>query len=159
MSHTVATYDAGELDYDPRVHPERYDGVRSRRIFAFLVDSAVILLLMLIACVVIALLGVFTLGLGWLLFPLVWPCVALLYSVFTLGGPHSATPGMRFVGLQMRTVGGDRMNPGLALLHALGFWFSVTLLTPLVLLVALFTPRKQLLHDLALGVSAVRAPY
>ena len=141
------------------MHPERFYGVRSRRIFAFLVDSAVILFLMLAACVVIAVLGVLTFGLGWFLFPLVWPCVALIYTVFTMGGPHSATPGMRFVGLEMRTVYGERLNPGLAFFHALGFWFSVTLLTPLILLVALFTPRKQLLHDLALGVMAVRAPF
>jgi uncharacterized RDD family membrane protein YckC len=153
------TIDAGELAYDPVAHPERFHGVRSRRIFAFLIDSAVILFLMLAVCVVIAVLGVLTFGLGWFLFPLVWPCVALIYTVFTMGGSHSATPGMRFVGLEMRTIHGERLNPGLAFFHALAFWFSVTLLTPLILLVALVTPRKQLLHDLALGVMAVRAPF
>ena len=42
---------------------------------------------------------------------------------------------------------------------SLGFWFSVTILTPLVLLVALFTQRKQLLHDLVLGTAAVRTAF
>ena len=125
-------------------------------VFAFLIDAAVILFLMVIAYVVIAVFGIFTLGLLWLLFPAVWPVVAILYSVLTLGGPNSATPGMRFMGIEMRTLRGERMYYGLALLHVLGFWFSVAILTPLVLLVALFTERKQLLHDLVLGTVAVR---
>ena len=158
MSHTM-TYDAAELAVDPAVHPERYENVRTRRSLAFFVDAAVVLFLMVVASLVILVLGVFTLGLGWLLFPLVWPVVAVLYSMLTLGGPRSATPGMRFMGIEMRTLQGERLNYPLALLHALGFWFSVTLLTPLILLVALFTPRKQLLHDLALGLVAVRSAF
>jgi uncharacterized RDD family membrane protein YckC len=159
MAYGSTTLGAGELALDPALHPERYEGVRSRRIFAFLVDSAVILALMVVASIVIAVLGLFTFGLGWLLFPLVWPLVALLYTVLTLGGPASATPGMRFMGIEMRTLRGERLDYGLALLHALGFWFSVTLLTPLILLVSLVMRRKQLLHDLALGVAAVRSAY
>jgi uncharacterized RDD family membrane protein YckC len=155
MSHSV-TVDAGELEYDPVVHPERYDGVRTRRIFAFLIDAALILFLMVVAYVVIAVVGIFTFGLLWLLFPAVWPVVAILYSVLTLGGPYSATPGMRFVGIEMRTIGGARMDYGLALLHAVLFWVSIAILTPFVLLVALFTDRKQLLHDLIIGTAAVR---
>jgi uncharacterized RDD family membrane protein YckC len=113
-------------------------------------------LLMAVAYVVIAVVGVFTLGLGWLLFPAVWPVVAILYSTFTLGGPSSATPGMRLMGIEVRTVNGEPMYYGLALLHAVLFWISVAILTPLVLVVALFTARKQLLHDLLLGTAAVR---
>ena len=157
MSQTI-TLDAGELAYDPAVHPELYEGVRTRRSFAFLVDAAVIFLLMAAAYVIIAVVGIFTLGLLWLLLPAVWPVVAILYSVLTLGGPNSATPGMQFMGIEMRTIRGEPMYYGLALLHVLGFWFSVAILTPLVLVVALFTLRKQLLHDLVLGTVAVRSP-
>lgn len=158
MSQTYASdFHAGELAYDPAAHPERYEGVRSRRMFAFLIDVAVILSLMLVASMIIAVLGVFTFGLGWLLFPLVWPVVAVLYEVLTKGGLASATPGMRFLGIELRTADGERLNYPMALLHSLGFWFSVTLLTPVILVVALFTPRKQLLHDLLLGTVAVRA--
>jgi len=158
MSHTV-TLDAGELEFDPAVHPERYDGVRTRRIFAFLIDAALILFLMVAAYIVIAVVGIFTLGLLWFLLPAVWPVVAILYSVMTLGGRYSATPGMRFTGIEIRTTGGGRMDYGLALLHGLLFWASIAILTPLVLLVALFTERKQLLHDLIIGTAAVRADY
>ena len=155
MSETI-TLDAGELAFDPAVHPERYEGVRTRRIFAFLIDALIVLALMLVAGIVIAILGLFTLGLGWLLFPAVWPVVAILYTVFTLGGPASATPGMRMTGIEMRTLRGERLDYGLALLHPILFWLSVTFLTPLILLVALFTARKQLLHDLVLSTVAVR---
>ena len=159
MTDHTMILDAGELAFDPAVHPERYSGVRTRRVFAFLIDAAVIFFLMVAASIVIAVLGIFTLGLGWLLFPLVWPVVAILYTVLTMGGPASATPGMRFAGIEMRMLYGERLNYPVALLHALGFWFSVTLLTPFILLVALFTPRKQLLHDLALGTVAVRSTF
>jgi uncharacterized RDD family membrane protein YckC len=156
MSHAT-TLDAGELAYDPAVHPELYEGVRTRRIFAFVVDAMVVLFLMVVAFIVIGILGIFTLGLAWLLIPAIWPVVAILYAVLTLGGPHSATPGMRAMGIAIRTLRGERLDYGIALLHALGFWFSVAILTPLILIVALFTARKQLLHDLILGTVAVRA--
>ncbi len=156
MNQTI-TLEAGELEYDPAVRPERYEGVRTRRSFAFLVDAAIILMLMVVAYVLIGVLGIFTLGVLWLLFPAVWPVVAILYSVLTLGGLNSATPGMRFMGIEIRTVRGERLDYGHALLHVLGFWLSVAILTPLVLLVALFTERKQLLHDLILGTVAVRS--
>lgn len=156
MSQTI-TYDAGELEYDPAVHPERYEGVRTRRIFAFLFDFTIVGILMLAAYLFILIAGVFTLGLLWLLLPAVWPALAIIYSVLTLGGPNSATPGMRVMGIEVRTLRGDRPDYGLALVHVLGFWFSVGFLTPFVLLVALFNERKQLLHDLVLGTVAVRS--
>ena len=156
MSQTI-TIDAGEVQYDPAAHPELYEGVRTRRAFAFLIDFSVVFALMVFAYVVIAVVGVFTLGLLWLLFPAVWPVVAILYSVLTVGGPYSATPGMRFMGIEIRNLRGERIDYAIALFHALGFWFSVAILTPLILLVALFTPRKQLLHDLVLGTAAVRS--
>jgi uncharacterized RDD family membrane protein YckC len=49
------------------------------------------------------------------------------------------------------------MFPLLAVMHALIFWFSCGLLTPLILLVGLFTERKQMLHDLILNVLALNA--
>jgi uncharacterized RDD family membrane protein YckC len=49
------------------------------------------------------------------------------------------------------------MFPLLAVMHGLIFWFSVGLLTPLILLVGLFTERKQMLHDLLVGVVALNA--
>jgi uncharacterized RDD family membrane protein YckC len=64
---------------------------------------------------------------------------------------------MRFSGIEMRTWNGGKLFPLLAIMHALTFWFSIGLLTPLILIVGLFTYRKQLLQDLLLGVVAVNS--
>jgi uncharacterized RDD family membrane protein YckC len=148
-------YRGDRFAYDPHTQPELFEGVLSKRIVAFLVDAVLIVALMIPAALVIFVLGVVTLGIGWLLFPVLFIVVALGYVALTLGGPNSATPGMRMAGIEMRTWSGAPMFSLLAMIHALLFWFSVSILTPLILLVGLFTSRKQLLHDLLLGTVVV----
>ncbi len=143
--------------YDPVAQPELFDGILSKRIVAFIFDAIFIVLLMVPAALMIFILGIITIGLAWLLYPALFAIVALGYCALTLGGSGSATPGMRIVGVEMRTWNGQRMFPLLAVMHALIFWFSCGILTPLILLVGLFTPRRQLLHDLLLGVVALNA--
>ena len=141
----------GVSGLDPRL----FDSVRTNRIIAFLIDAAVIIALTLAGGLLLLFLGLFTFGLGWLLFPVLGPGVALAYVGFTLGGPHSATPGMRAMGLTMRMLDGRRPDVLIAAIHALLYWFSVSLLTPLVLLVSFFNAEKRLLHDVVLGVAVV----
>ncbi|MHA1553937.1 MAG: RDD family protein [Alphaproteobacteria bacterium] len=141
--------------YDPDRQPELFDGVLAKRIVAFFVDVIVIFLLMIPAMVIVGILGIVTLGIGFLLFPPLFVIVALAYVALTLGGPRSATVGMRMTAIEMRTWSGQKMFPLLAIMHALVFWFSIAVLTPLILLVGLFTKRRQMLHDLLLGVAAV----
>ncbi|MBO6756037.1 MAG: RDD family protein [Roseibium sp.] len=143
--------------FDPLIRPDLFSGVRSRRIFAFFIDVIAIALLFGAAAVVVFFLGIFTLGLAWLFYAFLWQAVALLYVAFTLGGPAAATPGMRAMGLEMRLWYGAKPYPLLAAMHALLFWFSVALLTPLVLLVSLFSDRKRLLHDIVLGTVVVNS--
>ena len=143
--------------YDPDTQPDLFDGILSKRIVAFIIDAILIVALMIPAALLVLILGFVTLGIGWLLFPALFAIVALGYVALTLGGPASATVGMRFAGIEMRTWSGQKMFPLLAVMHALIFWFSVGLLTPLILLVGLFTQRKQLLHDLLLGVVALNS--
>jgi uncharacterized RDD family membrane protein YckC len=151
------TASAGRFAYDPATQADLFDGVLSKRIIAFIIDAVLIVALMIPAGLLVLVLGVVTLGLGWLLFPPLFAVVALGYYALTLGGRNSATPGMRAAGVEMRTWSGQKMFPLLAAMHALLFWFSVSILTPLVLLVGLFTYRRQLLHDLLLGVVALNA--
>jgi uncharacterized RDD family membrane protein YckC len=158
MTDPAQTQQARRSDrfaYDPHSQPELFEGVLSKRIVAFLVDAVLIVALMIPAALVVFVLGVVTLGIGWLLFPVLFILVALGYVGLTLGGPASATPGMRMAGLEMRTWSGTPMFSLLAIIHALLFWFSVSILTPLILLVGLFTARGQLLHDLLLGTVVV----
>jgi len=151
--------------FDPWTQPELFRGVLTRRAFAFLIDLVVLSIPVILAYVFVAVFGLITLGLGWLLFWLVWPAAiiwAVIYYGASLGGPHSATLGMRVMDLELRTWYGAPGYFVLGAMHAVLFWISVSMLTPLVLLVGLFNGRRRLLHDVMLGTvvinSSVRSP-
>ncbi|MEQ8165452.1 MAG: hypothetical protein RIC93_05165 [Alphaproteobacteria bacterium] len=44
----------------------------------------------------------------------------------------------------------------MAMIHVVVFWISCSLLTPFIILIGLFTPRRQLLHDVIVGTLMVR---
>ncbi|ACI92979.1 RDD [Afipia carboxidovorans OM5] len=135
-----------------------YSGVLTKRFVAFLIDLLVLSVPIILATIFIALFGVVTLGLGWALFWLVSPFSivwALLYYGLSLGGAHSATVGMRMLGIHMETLSGEPPYFLLGVIHALAYWFSVSFLTPLIVLVGFFNRRGQLLHDLVLGTVLV----
>ncbi len=151
--------------FDPLTQPELFRGVLTRRVFAFLIDLVVLSIPVILAVIFIAVFGVVTLGLGWVLFWLVSPASviwALVYYGASLGGPHSATIGMRMMDLEMRTWYGAPGYFVLGAMHAVAFWVSVSFLTPLILLIGLFNGRRRLLHDIVLGTvvinSSVRSP-
>ena len=87
---------------------------------------------------------------------------ALIYYGASLGGPNSATLGMRVMDLELRTWYGAPSYFVLGAMHAVLFWISVSVLSPFVLLVGLFNGRRRLLHDIVLGTviinSSVRNP-
>jgi len=132
---------------------------------AFLIDLVVLSIPVILAVMFIAVFGVVTLGLGWALFWLVSPASiiwALIYYGASLGGPHSATVGMRVMDLELRTWYGAPGYFVLGAMHAVLFYVSISVLTPLVLLVGLFNGHRRLLHDIVLGTvvinSSVRTP-
>ncbi len=52
-----------------------------------------------------------------------------------------------------------RIGPILAGIHVILYWASISLLTPFILLIALFSNRKRLLHDMLIGAVVMnRAP-
>jgi len=151
--------------FDPYLEPELFRGVLTRRVFAFIIDVIVLSVPVILAVLFIAIFGLVTLGLGWSLFWLVSPASviwALVYYGATLGGPHSATIGMRVMDLELRTWHGAPGYFLLGAMHAVLFWISISVLSPFVLLVGLFNGRRRLLHDFVLGTvvinNSVRAP-
>lgn len=148
------------LDQNPTyVAPDdwrAYSGVLSRRIFAFLIDYAIVLLLCIPAAVIVFFLGVITLGLGFFLYPALFVIVAVLYFGVTLSGPSQASPGMRAMGIVMARMDGRRIDFLLATVHIALFWIINSVLTPLILLAGLFTERSRLVHDFLLGTVMVR---
>ncbi|BCH25722.1 RDD family protein [Mesorhizobium sp. L-8-10] len=133
-----------------------YDGVRTRRIMAFLIDYLIIGLLLIPFGVLVFLLGLLTFGLGWSLFGVLAPAVALLYVWCTLGGRNQATTGMRIMRIRLDRLDGRPVDGLLAVVHTVLFWAGNVVLTPLVLLVSLFADRKRTLHDLLLGTVVTR---
>ena len=146
--------------FDPWLQPELFRGVATRRVFAFLIDLVVLTIPVVLGYMFIAVFGLITLGLGWALFWLAWPATvvwAVVYYGASLGGPHSATLGMRVMDLELRTWYGAPGYFVLGAMHAVLFWVSISFLTPLVLLVGLFNSRGRLLHDIVLGTVVINS--
>jgi uncharacterized RDD family membrane protein YckC len=133
-----------------------YDGVLTRRVVAFCIDYLIIGLLMIPFAILVFFLGIITLGLGWGLFGVLFPLVALIYVWNTLGGRNQATTGMRMMGIRLDRLDGKPVDGLLAVVHTVLFWAGNVVLTPLILLATLFTDRKRTLHDLLLGTVVTR---
>ena len=91
----------------PRWQPDwrpRLSGVLVSRIVAFLFDFLAIGLLVWFYGFLAAFFGFLTLGLTWLVFPVLVPLVALLYNGVTMSGPRAATWGMRIAGVEVRNI-------------------------------------------------------
>lgn len=162
-------WNSGPPDYehafDPYSEPELFRNVLTRRVIAFIIDLIVLSVPVALAYVFIAVFGLITLGLGWVLFWLVWPATvvwAVIYYGTTLGGPHSATIGMRMMDLELRTWYGAPGYFVLGAAHAILFWTSISFLSPLILLLGLFNARRRLAHDIVLGTvvinNSIRSP-
>jgi len=144
--------------YDPALNWERFDGVLPRRLLAFAIDAAIIFAAAALATVIIIVFGFVTLGLGWWLLSLVYPGTviwALVYYGSTLGGPASATIGMRVMEIEMRTWYGAPCYFVLGAAHAIVFYVTMTALTPLVLIIGLLNARQRLLHDFVVGTVVI----
>ena len=133
-----------------------YDGVRTRRVLACMIDYVIVGLLTIPFAILVLVLGLLTLGLGWALFSVLVPLVAALYIWNTLGGSDQATVGMKLMGIRLDRLDGSRIDGLTAVVHTVLFWAGNFILTPLVLLVTLFSDRKRTLHDLLLGTVVSR---
>ena len=80
---------------------------------------------------------------------------AICYYGATLGGPASATIGMRAMDIEMRTWYGSPAYFVLGAVHAVVFWITVSMITPLIILVSLFNERRRCLHDMLVGTIVI----
>jgi len=144
--------------YDPAVNPELFEGVLARRVIAFIIDFIIIAAPVVLAAMFIFAFGIVTLGIGFALYWLLPPATviwAIVYFGVTLGSLASATIGMRVVDLEMRTWYGAPAYFVLGAVHAIVFWFTISALTPFILLVCFFNERRRLLHDILLGTVVI----
>lgn len=145
-----------EYEQNSIIDRRALDGVRSRRVMAFLIDFAMISVLVVLAAVVLFFLSIITFGLGFLLYAILVPAVALIYTGATLSAPESATWGMRMMGLKLVLKDGGQPDFIYGAIHAVLFYFSTAILTPFVLIFSLINGEKRLLHDIILGGVVVR---
>jgi uncharacterized RDD family membrane protein YckC len=144
--------------YDPVANPEFFEGVLARRCIAFVIDVVIIAIPVVFAAAFIFIVGLLTLGLGWLLYWILSPAAviwAICYYGLTFGSPASATIGMRVMDIEMRTWYGAPAYFVLGAVHAIVYWITISFLTPLILLVAFFNQRGRLLHDMLVGTIVI----
>lgn len=144
--------------YDPVVNPELFEGVLARRCIAFVIDVIIIAIPVLFAAAFIFVVGLVTLGLGWILYWILSPAAvvwAVCYYGLTFGSAASATVGMRVMEIEMRTWYGAPAYFVLGSVHAIVYWLTISFLTPLILLVAFFNQRRRLLHDMLVGTIVI----
>lgn len=133
-------------------------GVLAGRLFAYFIDIIIIFFLTIGLSWIIAVLGIVTFGLAWLLFPLL-AGTGILYSAITIGGSAQATFGMRWLGLRVFGPEGTRVDWLVAAVHAIFFYISVGtfILWLLNVLTGLVRSDRRMLHDLLTGLTIARA--
>ncbi|MEO0916393.1 MAG: RDD family protein [Pseudomonadota bacterium] len=134
---------------DPDYHAEFYADVPSKRLMAWVIDTVLITAIVVLAVIFGALLPLFFL-------PLVYAVVSFLYRWGTIAA-GSATPGMRFMAIELIDADGRRLDNLTAFLHTAGYTVSVvTVPLQLISIVMMVTTaRRQGLTDLILGTAAV----
>lgn len=134
---------------DPFRQPQFYQSVPTRRLFAWLIDLALIVILCVLALPLTAFLGLF-------FWPVMLLVIGFAYRIVTIAN-GSATWGMRFVGIELRNAQGARFDLSLALAHTIGYSVSVAfpILQVISVVMMLTGARGQGLTDALLGSVAL----
>lgn len=132
-----------------------FEGVILARSLAYIADLLILAVITFAAAIAFGILGILTFGLLWPGAAL-WPLLTFAYFVLTLGGPHSATPGMRWQGIELRTWDGRRPGYVQAALQTVLFYVTVGVSWALVLIIPFLNERRRGLHDFLCGTVVVR---
>ena len=141
---------------DPATAPELFEGLLTRRVAAFFIDRFVMGMMIVSFAFVGLIAGFLTFGLAWLALVFVVPATIILYYGATLGSPRRATVGMQMMDIVLTPTRGQPLDGPMAFIHAGVFWITTWISWPVSLLFALFTPRRQMIHDLLTGTLMVR---
>ncbi len=134
------------------------DGIIRKRVIAYIVDLVAIGILIFALTIVATVVGVLSFGL------LASPAFAALalvplaYHTFLLGGPGSATLGMRMMGIELRTWDGRRPGYIQAAVQTAVFYVSISLLWLVPLVVVFFNDKRRTVHDMLCGTIMINTP-
>ncbi len=139
---------------DPEYAADLYRDVTSKRLFAWVIDVILI-------SVIVGVLTLFSLFTALFFLPVLFAITSFLYRWASLTA-RSATPGMRFMAMELRTLDGEAFTGTTAFFHTAGYFISVVTF-PLQIVsmgMMLLTERNQGLSDMLLGTVALnkRAP-
>lgn len=141
---------------DPLADPALYEAIRSRRILGYLIDLAILVVIVAAVWFALVVAGLASFGLLLPLVPIGVAVVPVAYHSLTVGGGLSATWGMRMFDLEVRSWTGNRPTLLQAFLMAVLFYTSIGLTGFIILIVSLFNGRGRTLHDLLSGTVVVR---
>lgn len=134
---------------DPDTQPQFYDGIPSKRLFAWVIDTVAIIGVCLLILPFTAFTGIF-------FFPFLVMVVGFIYRVATLAN-GSATWGMRSLSMEIRQSDDRPLSLPQALLHTLGYSISLSIpiLQVISVILMLTSARRQGLTDMVLGTVAM----
>ena len=145
----------GAAESDQFTAPEFFEGIRLKRVLAFLIDVCILAAVTLLWWLLGILATALTLGavlplviLGAVLMPIV-------YHTYFIGAERNATLGMRALGIRVMVWNGRRPTHVQALIQTLLFYATVPITNGLVLLVSLFNDHGRCLHDILCGTVVV----
>ena len=134
---------------DPVWQAEFYRDVPVKRAVAWVIDSLLIAL-------IVVLVVIFTVGIGLFFIGFFYLVIGFAYRAISLASA-SATPGMRISAIEIRNHRGEKLDAATAFLHTLGYILSVSFVLPQLISIFLMatTPRGQGLSDMLLGTAAI----
>ncbi len=134
---------------DPEDEAEFYADVPLKRLIAWIVDTVLIAILVVLGVVLTLFTGLFFL-------PVLWLTVSLVYRGLTIIR-FSATPGMRLMGIELMDKDGAPLSPIEAWAHTGIYAMSVAFVFPQLISLATMAaaPRGQSLTDMLLGTAMV----
>lgn len=134
---------------DPTTQPEFYAHVPTKRLLAWVVDTVIVLVMLLVIVLLTGLLAAFVL-------PMLIFIVSMIYRTVTIAN-RSATWGMRLFAIELRDHMGHRLDLSKAAWHSFCFLMSCIFM-PVQLVSAVFmatTTNGQGLTDIGLGTVMV----
>ncbi|WP_298862789.1 RDD family protein [uncultured Sulfitobacter sp.] len=134
---------------DPDMQPQFYEGVPTKRLLAWIVDTLIVGFLALLTIP-------FTFFISLFFLPFVFFMISFAYRVVTLSR-GSATWGMRVMAIELRDADDAPFDVSQAFLHTLGYSLSI-MIAPLQLIsmvLMLSTERRQGLTDMLMGTVAL----
>jgi uncharacterized RDD family membrane protein YckC len=133
----------------PHSHPEFYESVTTKRFFAWLIDSIIVLGILIIT-------SPFTFFVSLFLFPFFYAAIDFVYRTATLS-MGSATFGMRLMAVELRHESGHRLDFVASHFHTIGLYVSYAFVLVQIASIGMMVTRddRKGLTDLVVGTVMV----